>query len=51
MLGETNPADSKPGTIRGDFCVQVHLLFVTFIDFTQDSLKDFTQDSLKDQQI
>ncbi|KAL4648093.1 nucleoside diphosphate kinase A-like isoform X1 [Arapaima gigas] len=23
MLGETNPADSKPGTIRGDFCVQV----------------------------
>ncbi|KAG2460913.1 NDKA2 kinase, partial [Polypterus senegalus] len=23
MLGETNPADSKPGTIRGDFCIQV----------------------------
>nr|ALS04935.1 nucleoside diphosphate kinase A 1 [Pseudodiaptomus poplesia] len=23
MLGETNPADSKPGTIRGDFYVQV----------------------------
>ncbi|XP_030629431.1 NME/NM23 nucleoside diphosphate kinase 2a [Chanos chanos] len=23
MLGETNPAESKPGTIRGDFCVQV----------------------------
>ncbi|XP_061469352.1 nucleoside diphosphate kinase B-like [Rhineura floridana] len=23
MLGETNPADSKLGTIRGDFCVQV----------------------------
>ncbi|XP_051523607.1 nucleoside diphosphate kinase A-like [Myxocyprinus asiaticus] len=23
MLGETNPTDSKPGTIRGDFCVQV----------------------------
>ncbi|XP_069069956.1 nucleoside diphosphate kinase B-like [Pleurodeles waltl] len=23
MLGETNPVDSKPGTIRGDFCVQV----------------------------
>ncbi|XP_069100131.1 nucleoside diphosphate kinase B-like isoform X2 [Pleurodeles waltl] len=22
MLGETNP-DSRPGTIRGDFCVQV----------------------------
>ena len=23
MLGATNPADSAPGTIRGDFCVQV----------------------------
>merc|ERR1711876_66188 len=23
MLGETNPADSKPGTIRGDLCLQV----------------------------
>ncbi|XP_075035625.1 nucleoside diphosphate kinase 3 isoform X2 [Mixophyes fleayi] len=23
MLGETNPADSLPGTIRGDFCVDV----------------------------
>jgi nucleoside-diphosphate kinase len=23
MLGETNPANSKPGTIRGDFGIQV----------------------------
>merc|ERR1712150_363782 len=23
MLGETNPRDSKPGTIRGDFSIQV----------------------------
>merc|ERR1712020_725486 len=23
MLGETNPRDSKPGTIRGDYCIQV----------------------------
>ncbi|XP_049544728.1 nucleoside diphosphate kinase [Anopheles darlingi] len=23
MLGATNPADSEPGTIRGDLCVQV----------------------------
>ncbi|XP_007481808.1 nucleoside diphosphate kinase A isoform X4 [Monodelphis domestica] len=22
MVGETNPADSKPGTVRGDFCIQ-----------------------------
>ena len=26
MLGETNPADSLPGTIRGDFAVQVIFL-------------------------
>lgn len=23
MMGETNPADSLPGTIRGDYCVEV----------------------------
>merc|ERR1712241_187612 len=23
MLGETNPRESKPGTIRGDYCIQV----------------------------
>ncbi|KAK7125218.1 hypothetical protein R3I94_019304 [Phoxinus phoxinus] len=23
MLGETNPIDSKPGTIRGDLCIEV----------------------------
>merc|ERR1712118_398808 len=23
MLGATNPADSAPGTIRGDFCVDI----------------------------
>ncbi|KTG35971.1 hypothetical protein cypCar_00032592 [Cyprinus carpio] len=23
MLGETNPADSLPGTIRGDYCIEV----------------------------
>jgi len=23
MLGETNPLQSKPGTIRGDFCIQI----------------------------
>ncbi|XP_010148895.1 PREDICTED: nucleoside diphosphate kinase A-like [Eurypyga helias] len=23
MIGETNPADARPGTIRGDFCVEV----------------------------
>ncbi|XP_043286579.1 nucleoside diphosphate kinase [Venturia canescens] len=23
MLGETDPKDSKPGTIRGDYCIQI----------------------------
>ena len=23
MLGETNPADSLPGSIRGDFCIDI----------------------------
>lgn len=23
MLGATNPLDSEPGTIRGDFCIEV----------------------------
>jgi nucleoside-diphosphate kinase len=23
MLGETNPADSLPGTIRGDYCIEI----------------------------
>ena len=23
MLGETNPVNSLPGTIRGDFCIEV----------------------------
>ena len=23
MLGATNPADSSPGTIRGDYCIEV----------------------------
>uniref|UniRef100_A0A672K8G3 nucleoside-diphosphate kinase n=1 Tax=Sinocyclocheilus grahami TaxID=75366 RepID=A0A672K8G3_SINGR len=26
MLGETNPADSLPGTIRGDYCIEVSRL-------------------------
>jgi nucleoside diphosphate kinase len=31
MLGETNPKDSAPGTIRGDFCIQVNGHFIPFI--------------------
>lgn len=40
MLGETNPADSKPGTIRGDFCIQVgrFVLSLLPIDFKKTSI-------------
>ena len=30
MLGETNPAASLPGTIRGDFAIHVSTLLTTF---------------------
>ena len=40
MLGETNPADSLPGTIRGDFAVQVIFLDNECqIFFTHHSIK------------
>ena len=32
MLGETNPRDSKPGTIRGDYCITVGFLYLAFFD-------------------
>ena len=34
MLGETNPRDSKPGTIRGDYCIQVGGLDQIDLSFT-----------------
>ena len=34
MLGETNPKDSKPGTIRGDYCIQVGGLDQMPLSFT-----------------
>ena len=30
MLDETNPRDSKPGTIRGDYCIQVTFYYIYF---------------------
>lgn len=43
MLGETNPADSKPGTIRGDFCIQVgrYVLSLLSIEIKNSKLVDF----------
>ena len=40
MLGETNPAASKPGTIRGDYCIQVEdCIFSMHIAFHYHDLK------------
>ncbi|KAK7813277.1 hypothetical protein U0070_005182 [Myodes glareolus] len=42
MLGETNPADSKPGTIRGDFCVQVGRNIIHGSDSVQSAEKEIS---------
>ena len=31
MLGATNPADSAPGTIRGDLCIQVNMSIIRIL--------------------
>ncbi|XP_028669869.1 nucleoside diphosphate kinase 3 [Erpetoichthys calabaricus] len=50
MLGETNPADSLPGTIRGDFCVDVSRNVVHGSDSIQSARREillwFRQDEL-----
>ncbi|XP_044275893.1 nucleoside diphosphate kinase B [Varanus komodoensis] len=52
MLGETNPADSKPGTIRGDFCIQVGRNIIHGSDSVQSAEKEiklwFKQSELVD---
>ncbi|XP_063077908.1 nucleoside diphosphate kinase A-like [Engraulis encrasicolus] len=40
MLGETNPADSKPGSIRGDFCIQVGRNIIHGSDSTDNAKKE-----------
>uniref|UniRef100_A0A8V1AIU1 Nucleoside diphosphate kinase n=1 Tax=Gallus gallus TaxID=9031 RepID=A0A8V1AIU1_CHICK len=42
MLGETNPADSKPGTIRGDFCIQVGRNIIHGSDSVESAQKEIS---------
>ncbi|XP_048410833.1 nucleoside diphosphate kinase [Stegostoma tigrinum] len=42
MLGETNPADSKPGTIRGDFCIQVGRNIIHGSDSVESAKKEIS---------
>ncbi|XP_031717894.1 nucleoside diphosphate kinase 3 isoform X2 [Anarrhichthys ocellatus] len=50
MLGETKPADSLPGTIRGDFCVEVGRNVIHGSDSVPSAQKEislwFRQDEL-----
>ncbi|XP_063286903.1 nucleoside diphosphate kinase A isoform X2 [Pelobates fuscus] len=52
MLGETNPADSKPGTIRGDYCIQVGRNIIHGSDSVESAKKEialwFTPEELCD---
>ncbi|XP_013374732.1 PREDICTED: nucleoside diphosphate kinase A [Chinchilla lanigera] len=52
MLGETNPADSKPGTIRGDFCIQIGRNIIHGSDSVESAEKEialwFSREELVD---
>ncbi|XP_047233998.1 nucleoside diphosphate kinase B-like [Girardinichthys multiradiatus] len=42
MLGETNPADSKPGTIRGDLCIDVSKNIIHGSDSVESAKKEIS---------
>uniref|UniRef100_W5MYW2 Nucleoside diphosphate kinase n=2 Tax=Lepisosteus oculatus TaxID=7918 RepID=W5MYW2_LEPOC len=42
MLGETDPAASKPGTIRGDFCIQVGRNIIHGSDSVESANKEIS---------
>ncbi|XP_008313109.1 nucleoside diphosphate kinase-like [Cynoglossus semilaevis] len=42
MLGETDPANSKPGTIRGDFCIVVDRNIIHGSDSVESAKKEIS---------
>jgi nucleoside-diphosphate kinase len=40
MLGETNPAQSLPGTIRGDYCIEVGRNIIHGSDSVESAQKE-----------
>lgn len=42
LLGATNPADSAPGTIRGDLCVQVGRNIIHGSDAVESAQKEIS---------
>ncbi|KAK2166343.1 hypothetical protein LSH36_40g21082 [Paralvinella palmiformis] len=51
MLGETNPFDSQPGTIRGDFCIEVGRNICHGSDSVESAEKEISLWFTKDEQI
>jgi len=51
MLGETNPIDSKPGTIRGDFCIQVGRNIIHGSDAVESANREIDLWFKKEEQI
>lgn len=41
MLGATNPLDSNPGTIRGDFCIDVGRYVQRFFNLNLKPAKQY----------
>ena len=50
MMGATNPADSEPGTIRGDFAAQLSMNLIHGSDSPESAEREigifFTQEEL-----
>ncbi|XP_076027591.1 nucleoside diphosphate kinase B-like [Genypterus blacodes] len=40
MLGETNPADSKPGSVRGDLCINIGRNIIHGSDTLENAKKE-----------
>jgi nucleoside-diphosphate kinase len=51
MLGETDPAKSLPGTIRGDFCIQVGRNILHGSDSVESAKNEINLWFKKDEQI
>lgn len=51
MLGETNPFDSKPGTIRGDFCIEIGRNICHGSDGVESAKKEIDLWFSKDEQV
>uniref|UniRef100_A0A803TYL9 Nucleoside diphosphate kinase n=1 Tax=Anolis carolinensis TaxID=28377 RepID=A0A803TYL9_ANOCA len=42
MIGETNPVDAKPGTIRGDFCIDIGMNVIHGSDSVESAQREIS---------